>query len=96
MAVVKRSVSFEAEVWSELTAAAGGGAFSPLVNEAVAFYLRRRRGLAAVAAYEAEHGAFTRAELESADRGLDQVGVPDLTSAQPTRVARSRARTRPR
>lgn len=81
MGVVKRSVSVDAHLWDELVAAAGGAAVSPLVNDALAGYLHRRRALAAVAAYEAEHGAFTAAELAEADRLLDAAGVADLTAS---------------
>jgi hypothetical protein len=80
MGVVKRSVSFEADVWDELVAAAGGAPVSPLVNDALAHYLRRQRALAAVAAYEVEYGGFTEAELAEADRVLDAAGVTDLTA----------------
>jgi hypothetical protein len=80
MSVVKRSVSVDAALWDELVAAAGGAAVSPLVNDALAGYLHRRRALAAVAAYEAEHGAFTATELAEADRALDAAGVADLTA----------------
>jgi hypothetical protein len=84
MGVVKRSVSFDADVWDGLVAEAGSGAVSPLVNDALAHYLRRQRGLAAVAAYEAEHGAFSDDELAEADRLLDAAGVVDLTAPTPT------------
>lgn len=83
MGVVKRSVSFDADVWDSLVAEAGSGAVSPLVNDALAHYLRRQRGLAAVAAYEAEHGTFSDDELAEADRLLDAAGVVDLTAAPP-------------
>jgi hypothetical protein len=59
MGVVKRSVSIDADLWDELVREAGGGPVSPLINDALAHYLRRQRGLAALAAYEADHGAFT-------------------------------------
>ncbi|HWA66213.1 MAG TPA: hypothetical protein VG899_07580 [Mycobacteriales bacterium] len=102
MGVVKRSVSFDADVWDALTSEAGGGAVSPLINDALVHYLRRRRGLVAMEAYEAEFGAFTEAELAEADRVLDFAGVADLTvttagsskgrrSSTP-RASRSRAR----
>lgn len=83
MGVVKRSVSFDADVWDSLVAEAGSGPVSPLINDALAHYLRRQQGLAAIAAYEAEHGAFTDAELAEADRLLDEAGVVDLTAATP-------------
>jgi hypothetical protein len=100
MGVVKRSVSFDADVWDSLVAEAGSGAVSPLVNVALAHYLRRQRGLAAMAAYEAEHGAFTDDELAEADRVLDAAGVVDLTPLTPGPRQRAaakkatRARTR--
>jgi hypothetical protein len=65
---------------------------APLVNDALAHYLRRQRGLAAVAAYEAEYGAFTEEELAEADRVLDAAGVPDLTEAPTTPRKRSHAK----
>ncbi len=81
MGVVKRSVSFDAGVWDDLEREVGSGPVSPLVNDALALYLRRQRGLAAVASYEAEHGAFTDQELSEADRLLDDAGVVDLRTA---------------
>ena len=81
MGVVKRSVSFEAGVWDDLEREVGSGPVSPLVNDALALYLRRQRGLAAVAAYEAENSAFTDAELAEADGFLDAAGVVDLRTA---------------
>jgi hypothetical protein len=103
MGVVKRSVSFEAGVWDDLQREVGSGPVSPLVNDALALYLRRERGLAAIASYEAEHGAFTDAELAEADGLLDAGGLVDLriadlpvkrqkkTVKQATRSRRARA-----
>lgn len=82
MRVVKRSVSFDADTWQQLASEAGAGPVSPLVNDAIGLYLRRRRGLAAVAAYEAEAGSLTEAELAKADRHLDDAGVADLRTAE--------------
>jgi hypothetical protein len=94
MSVVKRSVSFDAELWDELVREAGAGPVSPLVNDALAHYLRRQRGLAAAAEYEAEHGAFTEDELAAADRVLDEAGVVDLTAtSKRKRVKTTAART---
>ncbi len=87
MGVVKRSVSFDADVWDGLVAEAGSGPVSPLVNDALVHYLRRQQGLAVVAAYEAEHGAFTEEELAAADRVLDEAGVVDLTAPTATTEA---------
>ena len=71
--VVKRSLSFPPDVFEELEAeaAARGTTVSALMTSAAEDLLRRRRGLAAIAEYEAEHGAFTEAELAEADRILD-------------------------
>ncbi len=54
---------------------------SLLVNDALALYLQRQRGLAAVVSYEAERGAFTDQELAAADRVLDAAAVVDLRIA---------------
>jgi hypothetical protein len=90
MGVVKRSVSFEAGVWDDLEREVGSGPVSPLVNDALAMYLRRQRGLAAVASYEGEHGPFTDAELAEADSGLDAAGVLDLRTAEAPAKPRKR------
>ena len=81
MGVVKRSVSFDAGVWDDLEREVGSGPVSPLVNDALTLYLRRQRGLAAVAAYEAANGEFSDAELVEADGSLDAAGVVDLRTA---------------
>ncbi|MEO6715269.1 MAG: hypothetical protein ABIM89_17860 [Mycobacteriales bacterium] len=91
MTVVKRSVSFDAELWDEIAREVGSGPVSPLINEALALNLRRQRGLAAVAAYEAEHGALTDAELAEADRVLDAAGVVDLRVTPAEAKPRQRA-----
>jgi hypothetical protein len=78
MSVVKRSLPFDAGVWDDIEGEVGSGPVSPLVNDALALYLRRQRGLAAVAAYEAEQGELTDAELAAADALLDDAGVADL------------------
>jgi hypothetical protein len=88
---VKRSVSFEAGVWDDLEREVGSGPVSPLVNDALAMYLRRQRGLAAVASYEGEHGPFTDAELAEADSLLDAAGVLDLRTADVAGKPRKRA-----
>jgi hypothetical protein len=100
MGVVKRSVSFDAGVWDDVEREVGSGPVSPLVNDALAMYLRRQRGLAAVASYEVEHGAFTEAELAEADSVLDAAGVVDLRiadgPAKRTAAKKSTASRRPR
>jgi hypothetical protein len=95
MGVVRRTVSFDADVSDDLAREVGSGPVSPLVNEALALYLRRQRALAAVVAYEAEEGTFTEAELVEADRLLDVPGVPDLWTHQPP-VESARRRTAPK
>lgn len=72
----------------------GIGPVSPLVNDALAMYLRRQRGLAAVASYEAERGAFTDGELAEADSSLDAAGVLDLRAADVAGKPRKRARAK--
>lgn len=89
--MVKRSVSFDAGVWDDLEREAGSGPVSPLVNDALAMYLRRQRALAAVVLYEAERGAFTDRELAEADRRLDAAGVVDLRTVD--KPANPRKRT---
>jgi len=100
MGVVKRSVSFDAGVWDDVEREVGSGPVSPLVNDALAMYLRRQHGLAAVASYEAEHGAFTEVELAEADSVLDAAGVVDLRiidgPAKRTAAKKSTASGRPR
>jgi predicted transcriptional regulator len=77
MAVVKRAVSFDPEVWADLEriAAAERVGVSTVINRVLRHELRLLRGLAAVAAWEAEHGAFTDEELTEADRVLDEAGI---------------------
>lgn len=86
VAVVKRSVSVEAEVWRALEAAAADrpGGVSRLVAESIREWLARRDGLAGVREWEDEHGALTTAELAAADRLLDGVGLPDGRAGPPT------------
>ena len=91
MGVVKRSVSFEAGVWDDIQREVGTGPVSALVNDALAMYLRRQRGLAAVASYEEESGPFTDAELAEADSLLDAAGVLDLRAADVAGKPRKRA-----
>ena len=83
-------MSFDAGLWDDLEREVGSGPVSPLVNDALALYLRRQRGLAALAAYEAEQGPFTDAELAEADRLLDAAGLVDLrTAAAPPKPQKS-------
>lgn len=50
---------------------------SAYVSELIMKQEHLRRGLAAVAEWEAEHGAFTAEEIAWADRVLDAASAPD-------------------
>lgn len=72
--VVKRSLSFPSDVFEavEEEARREGVPISAIVTEATRDWLLIRRGLRAVAEWEAEHGALTPEELVEADRILDE------------------------
>jgi hypothetical protein len=72
--VVKRSLSFPSDVFEavEEEARREGVPISAIVTEATRDWLLIRRGLRAVAEWEAEHGAFTAEEIAEADRLLDE------------------------
>ena len=72
--VVKRSLSFPSEVFAAIEEEArdAGVPVSALVTEATRRWLTIRRGLRAVAEYEAEHGEPTAADLAWADKQLDK------------------------
>ncbi|MEI6624603.1 MAG: hypothetical protein WCP28_22165 [Actinomycetes bacterium] len=76
--VSKKSHSFDPDLYAELAATAQtlGVSESAALALAAEAWLRKQRGLAAVAEWEAENGAFTEAELAEADRILDSIGVP--------------------
>lgn len=78
VAVVKRSISFDADVWADITRLAKPGEVSAFVNEAIRNALWRERGLAAVAEFEAENGSPTEEDLAKAAAVLDAAGVIDL------------------
>ncbi len=71
--VVKRSVSFPAEVFAaaEEEARLSGVSVSAVITAATEHHLVIRRGLAAVAEWEAENGPFTDEERAEAQRRLD-------------------------
>jgi hypothetical protein len=89
MAVRKQSVALEEEVLRDVRASAArlGTSVSAWLNRAAQRELRLERGLVAVAEWEAEHGALSKAELARADRVLDR-------SAGKSRPATSRKRSR--
>lgn len=75
--VVKRSISLPSDLFAALEqeAIAEDRTMSSVVAEATTAWLTTRRGLAAVRAWESEHGALTPAELAAADDALDGAGV---------------------
>lgn len=77
MAVVKKAVSFDPEVWADLQRVAQSErtGVSSVINRALRHELRIYRGLAAVLDWEAEHGTFSAQELAAADQVLDDAGV---------------------
>ena len=70
-------MSFDPEVWADVQriALTERVAVSSVVNRAPRRELRVSRGLAAVAEWEGQHGAFTKLELAEVDGVLDQAGV---------------------
>jgi hypothetical protein len=72
-------LSFPEEVWSviEDNARLAHKTPSAYVSELIMKQEHLRRGLAAVAEWEAEHGAFTAEEIAWADRVLDAASAPD-------------------
>lgn len=75
--VVKKSVSFREDLWRGLEEMVEEDHtnVSAVVNEALEHILGLRAGRRAIDQWEAEHGAFTPAELAEADAILDAAGV---------------------
>ena len=75
--VVKRSISLPTELFDALEdeATAEGRTVSSILSEATELWLVTRRGIAAVRAWEREHGELTAAELAAADEALDRAGI---------------------
>lgn len=75
MAVVKRSVSIDADVASaaEVAADEDGVSFSAWLSEAARDRLRVRRGLRGVAEWEAELGVLTPEERAAGEDLLDRL-----------------------
>lgn len=78
MAVRKLSVALDEAVAAEAAEAAeeAGLSLSAWLNQAAQNFLAVQDGLASVAAFEAEHGAFTEEEMAEAHAELDQVLGP--------------------
>ncbi|MEU4606731.1 hypothetical protein AB0F43_27435 [Kribbella sp. NPDC023972] len=72
MAVKKKTLSFDEELWAavERRAHAAGTTPSAYVNALVAKSERLYRGLKSVSDWESEHGALTADQLDWADRAL--------------------------
>jgi hypothetical protein len=70
-------LSFPPELFAEFEAEASaeGMGVSTAMTLAAERWLATRRGLRAVAEWEAEHGGLSAAELAAADRLLDEAGV---------------------
>jgi hypothetical protein len=75
--VKKKTHSFESALYDELaeTASALGITESAALGEGALLWIRKQKGLRAVAEWEAEHGAFTQEEIAAVDRELDQAGI---------------------
>lgn len=75
MAVNKVSIALDHDVADAAASAAehAGQSLSAWINDAARTRLRVEDGLAAVAEWEAEHGALTDGERAAADRQLDQL-----------------------
>ena len=72
MAVKKKTLSFDEDLWAAVERRAREAETTPsaYVNELVAKSERLYRGLQAVSDWESEHGALTADQLEWADRAL--------------------------
>lgn len=82
MAVRKLSIALDEDVAEAASAAARqhGQSLSSWLNEAVAHALAVKDGLAAVAEWEAENGAFTDEEKAIAAAILDRRPLPSSSS----------------
>ena len=74
MKVDRRSISMDSDIAARVDSAAAEDrvSFSAWMTNAADFSLKRREGLRAVAAWEADHGAFTAAEMAQASWELDR------------------------
>ena len=78
----KLAITVDPEVHARVVAAADaeGVSVSAWMTAAAKYALKLRDGLAAVAKWEAEHGAFTEEELDAARRRVG-VSAPEQQSA---------------
>jgi hypothetical protein len=74
---VKLAVTVDADVHAKVlkAAEAEGTSVSAWITAAARRALLRREGLAAVAEWEAEHGALTEAELEAARARIERTAI---------------------
>jgi hypothetical protein len=81
----KLAITMASDVHEQVVAAAArrGVSVSSWITDAARLALKVREGLAAVAEWEAEHGALTEDELEAARRRL-------VASRRPRRAVRRR------
>jgi hypothetical protein len=77
----KRSISIPPELDAEIASAAeaAGMSYSAWVTQTARKEFTIRAGLEAVGEYEAEHGAFTPAEIAEADEWVARVSQPANT-----------------
>jgi len=75
---VKLAITVDREVHAKILSAveAEGSSVSAWITAAARQALRVREGLAAIAEWEAEHGALSESELEAARRRLDRRSTP--------------------
>lgn len=75
--VKKKTHSFESGLYDELaeTASAVGITESAALAEGAVLWIKKQKGLRAVAEWEAEHGAFTEDEIAAVDRELDEAAI---------------------
>jgi hypothetical protein len=66
MAVEKRSVSIDSDLWAQLEQVAAGRPASAILNDALRMYLWRLDVASFISEYEAEHGAITEEERAAA------------------------------
>jgi hypothetical protein len=71
----KLAITVDPDVYEGVLAAAAadGLSVSAWMTNAARLALIRSRGLAAIAEYEREHGAFTEEERREADRRIDEM-----------------------
>lgn len=92
--MVKRTISVDPDVWASVEQLAHSErvGVSTVINRLLRHELLIQRGLAAVQAWESEHGELTDAEVSEADRILDELGVGRPTRTRAARKAAPKPR----